>query len=75
MSPKSPIRIIKRHQRRSSDAESCVDNSTEKLQGGQEATETVREWVKTFRERPAEEPRRAFEKLFGEPASPVNSST
>ena len=76
MAPKLSIRIVKRGQRpsQSSEAEErrAPDNKQTR-QSGREVANNVKAWVREFQERRAAEPRKAFAKLFGEPASPLNS--
>jgi len=76
MAPKLSIRIVKRGQRpnHSSEAEErrAPDNKQTR-QSGREVANNVKAWVREFQERRAAEPRKAFAKLFGEPASPLNS--
>ena len=77
MAPKIPIRIVKRGQKQSqsSDPENRVQDQNQARQSGREVANNVKTWIREFQERRAAEPRKAFAKLFGEPASPLNSLT
>jgi hypothetical protein len=72
MNPKNKIKIIKRALRTGETSATAV--RSQKSESLQHSTrKAVTAWVKEFKQRRVADPRQAFARLFGEPASPLNS--
>ena len=75
MNPNSSIRIIKSAQRMSTSKtiEPQVQPGASSRQRSRDVAGHVSAWVREFKQRRRQDPRRAFESLFVDSATPLNS--
>ena len=77
MNHKSPIRVVKRGQRRSESrpTETPADAGNNLRRSARDAADSVASWVREFKERRPADPRKAFARLFGESSPTLKSLT